>query len=151
MAVTTLEQLKNYAGGSEVELPGFIVGEPLIVKLRRPSLMEMAQSGKIPNPLLSAVSELFQTGTSRSIAKGEDFKDMGSVLIHVAKAALIEPSYADFEEAGLQLTDSQLLYIYQYVSSGVDLLKSFRDRAGDQPGSVSGKSTKKKPQPSDGD
>lgn len=151
MAVTTLEQLKNYAGGSEVELPGFIAGEPLIVKLRRPSLMEMAQSGKIPNPLLSAVSELFQTGTSRSMAKGEDFKDMGSVLIHVAKAALIEPSYADFETAGLQLTDSQLLYIYQYVSSGVDLLKSFRDRAGDQPGSISGKSTKKKPQPSDGD
>ena len=71
MAVTTLEQLKNYAGGSEVELPGFIAGEPLIVKLRRPSLMEMAQSGKIPNPLLSAVSELFQTGTSAAWRKGK--------------------------------------------------------------------------------
>ncbi len=38
MAVTTIEELRKYADGSEVELPGFTPEQPFIVRLRRPSL-----------------------------------------------------------------------------------------------------------------
>ena len=49
MAVTTMDELKHYAEGTEVELSGFAEGQPFVVKLKRPSLMLLAQNGDIPN------------------------------------------------------------------------------------------------------
>lgn len=62
MAVTPISELREYAEGMEVELPGFVEEKPIVVKLRRPSMLLLAQEGVIPNPLLSAASELFRSG-----------------------------------------------------------------------------------------
>ena len=61
MSVTSIEQFKKYAGGSEVELPGFVSGENITVRLRRPSIMAMMADG-IPNPLLGVAAEVFNGG-----------------------------------------------------------------------------------------
>ena len=57
--VTSLADLQVYAQGQVVELPGFFSEEPFVVRLRRPSLLALTKSGKIPNALLSAANELF--------------------------------------------------------------------------------------------
>lgn len=126
MAVTTLDQLRKYSEGSEVELPGFYGQEPITVRLKRPSLMLLVQSGEIPNPLLNTAAELFQKGVNDAVKNGDSFKYTAETLTRIAKASLIEPTYADFEKLGLVLTDAQLMYIYTFAQTGVDSFKSFR-------------------------
>lgn len=137
MAVTSIDQLKKYAAGTEVTLPGFVSDEPFVAVLRRPSLLIMAQAGEIPNPLLSSAAELFQRGTD-SITDGEKFTQTAQTLITVAKAALVKPTYQDIESAGLTLTDLQLLYIHNFAQTGVDTLKSFRTQSESVPGAEHG-------------
>lgn len=128
MAVTTLEQLKQYSEGSEVELPGFVEGESITVKLKRPSLMMLAQDGGIPNALLGSASDLFKNGVTNSMKDGTAFKQTSETLIRVAKASLVSPTYEDFEKAGLSLTDMQLIFIYNFSQTGVNSFKSFRKK-----------------------
>lgn len=137
MAITNLEDFKRYGAGQEVTLPGFLPDAPITVRLRRISVMGLAQAGTIPNPLLSAAAKLFKDGLNlESTNSGEQFKDMADVMAVIAKESLQEPTYAELEAAGVALTDTQLLYIYNFSQTGVDALKSFREQpAGDLPDS----------------
>lgn len=123
MKPTTIKQLQNIAQGQAVELPGFTGEAPFVCRLGRPSLIVLAQEGNIPNPLLSAAGELFKNGLQ---SKSAPFNELAQVMISVAKAAMLEPTYNQVTEAGLNLTDTQLLYIYMYASAGVDALRPFR-------------------------
>lgn len=143
---TSIEDLKKYAGGSEVELPGFVSDDPLIVKLRRPSLLDLAESGAIPNSLLTVAAELFKGGADGAIKTGNSLVDTAKILKCIAKAALVKPSYQDFESAGLYLTDMQLMYIYNYVQTGIDSLRIFREKQGSAADHKSGSSPEKKSQ-----
>lgn len=122
MAVTPMKKLTKIAQGVEVELPGFLSGETFTVRLRRPSLLALAKEGRIPNGLLSCVEELFNTG---SVARA-DLASLYGVLELFAKATLVEPSYEELEEAGIQLTDAQLLFLYNFAQAGVTDLHRFR-------------------------
>jgi hypothetical protein len=126
--ISKIEDLKKVAGGSEVELPGFVSEEPFYVMLKRPSLLEMAQSGAIPNPLLGTAADLFREGVTKPVSSGEKFKSMAQVLQCIAEAALVEPSYHELKDAGIHLTDMQLLHIYDFVQTGVNTLKLFREK-----------------------
>lgn len=126
MAVTSLESLKEFAQGAEVELPGFVEGEPFIARLRRPSLFQMAQDGTIPNPLLGAAAELFRGGVLDAAGDKENVKSTAEVLRIFARASLVEPTYEALEEMNLPLTDMQLMQIYNYGITGVDSLGRFR-------------------------
>ena len=86
----------------EVELPGFGDGKPWKPKLKRLSLLGLARSGKIPNELLSAVTELYQYGT----VKTPDLKLAAETMYLIAGEALAEPTLTQLEEAGVPLTDS---------------------------------------------
>lgn len=143
---TSIEDLKKYAGGSEVELPGFIPEEPLIVKLRRPSLLDMAETGSIPNPLLPVAAELFKNGADVVGKTGSSLIDTAKIMKCIARAAMVEPTYKDFESAGLNLTDMQLMYIYNYVQTGLDSLRIFREKQGSIADHKSGGGTEKKSQ-----
>ena len=128
MPVTSMDEIKKYAEGAEVELPGFRDEETITVRLKRPSLLTLAESGKIPNPLLAAASELFCSGIKED--GKNSIKELGELFQIIAKASLVSPSYDELTGAGVQLTDSQLLYIYNYVRNGVDSLRRFREKQG---------------------
>ena len=138
--VTKIEDIKG-KDVQEVALPGFIPEEPCIVKLRRPSLLLLAQEGKIPNALLGAAAKLFGEGLN-SGKTGAAFKEMGEAVVYLAKAALVEPTYTELEEAGISLTDAQLTDIYLYTQKGVQSLDLFRALQKSEPGVKSGKSAK---------
>lgn len=143
MPVTSIEQFKRYAGGSEVELPGFVSGETITVKLRRPSVMTMVADGKIPNPLMGIAAEMFNSGVNSTIQSADGMKNTAELLRIYAEAALVEPAYADLEAAGVQLTDGQLTAIYSYVMTGVDQIKRFRQVQTNYTDPVPGKQVQK--------
>lgn len=122
MAVTKISELKKYADGVEVELPGWEDGVPFIAKLRRPSMLTLASEGQIPNSLMSAAAKLFGEGGAKM-----DFQERAGLFLMMARASLVSPTWDELEEAGLSLTDSQLVYIYNYSQTGVDALRRFRE------------------------
>jgi hypothetical protein len=123
---TSLDQLTSYAGGAIVELPAFAEGQPLIAKMRRPSLLSLAQSGSIPNELLGVATQLFQQGGAAVQDSDTSISDIFKVMNILAKAALISPTYDDFATAGIELSDDQLMAIFSYTQVGVSALAPFR-------------------------
>lgn len=125
MEVTNLNELKKYAQGELVELPSFFEGEALKVRLRRPSLLSLASNGVIPNPLLNTAYRLFNNVQTRE-GDGKFLKEQGELFNIVASQALVEPTYAEFKKHGLELTDLQLLAIFNYAQVGAKALENFR-------------------------
>lgn len=138
MPVTSIEQFRKYAGGSEVELPGFVSDETITVRLRRPSVMSMIADGKVPNPLMGIAAEMFNGGVKSIIHSADGMKNTADLLRIYARAALVEPTYEELEAAGVQLTDGQLTVIYDYVMTGVDRIKRFRELKANHTGPESG-------------
>ena len=127
MAVTSLENLKKLSEGQEVELPGW-GEEPFICKLKRPSLLGLVEGGQIPNPLLNAAYILFNGAKTQKDVL--NLKDQKEILDIVARAAMVEPTYQQLKDIGLELTDLQLLDIYNFTQLGVRSLISFRTKQG---------------------
>ena len=57
--ITSIAQLSEYAKGQVVRLPDFAPDQPFVARLKRPSMLVLAKSGKIPNSLLETASSLF--------------------------------------------------------------------------------------------
>lgn len=128
MAVTSLEDLKKIAEGQEVELLGW-GEEPFVCKLKRPSMLGLVANGEIPNPLLNAAYILFNGAkTTKDVINMKEQKELLTIM---ARGAMVEPTYAELEEIGLELTDTQLLEIYNYTQIGVKALTSFRTKQQD--------------------
>lgn len=125
MKVTSILDLQEYAKGVIVELPGFAEGQPFVARLRRPSMLVLAKSGKIPNELLATADSLFN-GTKRATNNPNALKEITGILEIMAEAALVDPSYNDLKEVGLDLTDEQFMAIFNYTQAGVRALDSFR-------------------------
>lgn len=125
--VTSIEDLKNYASGTIVKMPPFAEGQPLIARLKRPSILGMAKQGKIPNSLLVKANELFlQNGAGLDAEEEDTMKQLYDVLDLIAKETLVEPTYEEIKSVGLELTDEQMMFLFNYSQQGVKALESFR-------------------------
>ena len=110
-----------------VSLPGWDGGN-WECELKRPSILAMAASGAIPNPLMKTARRLFYSGVSPD---GGDLAEEGRVLLEIARAALVKPSLDELEEAGIELTDEQLVAIFQFTQLGAKALDRFRQLPAD--------------------
>lgn len=125
--VTPISDLIEYSRGQIVRLPDFAENQPFYVRLRRPSMLMLAKSGKIPNKLLSTANDLFMGNTASEEGYDENFlNNMYEVIDTIVEASLVEPSYDDLKKNGIELTDQQLLAIFNYTQEGVNSLDSFR-------------------------
>ena len=123
--VTSLATLSLYAQGQLVELPGFGEGQPFFARLRRPSILGLTKSGKIPNALVKSASKLFNgkgVDDNNDQAMGQAFE----VFDALCEAAFVEPKYQDIKNAGIELTDEQYMAVFNYTQRGVDALAPFR-------------------------
>lgn len=126
---TSLEDLARYSKGALISLPPFANNQPFTAYVRRPSLLVLAANGKIPNTLLGIAMKLFkQGGAAIQDAKPEDMKEATKIFQILAEACLVEPNYQQIKEAGLELTDDQLAFIFSYSQQGVKALEPFRPR-----------------------
>lgn len=124
---TSLEDLVKASQGVIVELPPFVEGQPFVAKIRRPSMLALVKSGKIPNPLLATANKLFTDGTVDE-DDPQALSGLFSVLDAICEACFVEPSYSEMKEAGIELTDDQLMFIFNYTQRGVAALDSFRSQ-----------------------
>lgn len=128
MAVTTLHDLQTYTNGSIVKLPDFAEGQPLVARLKRPSMLALAAHGQIPNSLLTTASQMFTGDVNQQVGINDSnvLKDMYDICHTMAQATLVEPTLAEIEGAGLELTDEQLMAIFNYTQAGIKALENFR-------------------------
>lgn len=130
LQITSIEQLKNYNAGQVVELPAFGDGQPFVARLRRPSMMSLAKKGQIPNELLNSANSLFEQGPQGLMQKGrfdeETMTKLFDIIDVICEASFVEPTYRQLKEAGIELTDDQYMFIFNYTQNGVHALDSFR-------------------------
>ena len=127
--VTSISQLNEYAKGQLVELPSFGEGQPFFARLRRPSMLALAKSGKIPNSLLATANKMFDSSLD---TKNENMlKDFYMVMETILEAAFVEPTYQEIKDAGVQLSDGQMIFVFNYTQQGVRALDQFRQNGKD--------------------
>lgn len=127
MHITTVSDLQSYAAGTVVRFPDFGDGQPFVARVRRPSMLVLAKQGKIPNSLLTTAGELFAKGGSGLDADNENMLgDMYNIMDIIATAALIQPTMEEIKGVGLELSDDQLMAIFNYTQTGIKALESFR-------------------------
>ena len=127
----SLETIKT---SQVVTLPGWC-GHTVEFELKRPSILALAASGAIANPLMKTARKLFYSGVSPD---GGDLAEEGRVLLEIARAALVKPSFDELEEAGIELTDEQLVAIFQFTQLGVKALDRFRQLPADIDSTIRG-------------
>ena len=121
--ITNIEQMIAKAGAKEVQLSGW-EGDEITVMLKKPSLYEMAASGSIPNPLLGIAEALF-VGNQDTI-KRTPIDEVAKTLRSMAKKALVNPTWDELQNAGIELTDQQINEIYAFIVGGAAQLERFR-------------------------
>ena len=124
--VTSIEEILAYKNGVIIELPGFVPDKPFFARVKRPSLMALASSGKIPNSLMSQATDIFAKGANAMVGTNSTvIKDVYDVVKIVCSAALVEPSMKQLNENGIELTDEQLMAIFSYTQEGIKALERF--------------------------
>ena len=127
MNITSASDLQSYANGVVVRFPDFAEGQTFVARVRRPSMLVLAKSGKIPNTLLTTAGELFSKGGGGLDTDNKNMLgDMYDIMHIICEAALIQPSLQEIESVGLQLSDDQMMAIFNYSQAGVKALESFR-------------------------
>ena len=142
MQVTSLEQLKNIKKTEIVELPCFEDGTPFIAELKRPNVINLICTGKMPNTLLKIASDMFSKGMSekeisQKVSDPKGLKEMFDMLTFLAKESLVNPTYKELEEVGIQLDVNQLNAILSFTQGGVKALENFRKQQGNSKSSKS--------------
>ncbi len=115
-------------------IPGWC-GDTVEFELRRPSLLALAARGAITNPLMKTARKLFYSGLSPDSG---DLEEEGRVLLEIARAALVSPSFEELEAHGIELTDEQLVAIFQFTQLGAKALDRFRRLPTDIDGDLHG-------------
>lgn len=127
--MTSINDIKT---SKTVIIPGWC-DEAFECELRRPSILALAAKGAISNPLMKTARKIFYSGVS---ANDGNLEEESKILIAIAKAALVKPTFADLEEHGIELTDQQLIAIFQYTQSGAKALERFRGLIADNDGDI---------------
>ncbi len=120
-----------------VALPGWRGerGETFVCELKRPSILTLAAKGAITNPLMKTARRIFYSGVSPSEG---NLEEEGRVLLTIAKAAMVAPTYDELEAHGVELTDEQLIAIFRFTQWGVKALDRFRQLSADYDGADGG-------------
>ena len=127
MNITSITDLQSYAGGTVVRFPDFAEGQPFVARVRRPSMLVLAKQGKIPNALLSSAGELFSKGGAGIDADNDGMLgDMYDICHVICESCLVSPTLAEIESVGMELSDDQIMAIFNYTQVGVKALETFR-------------------------
>lgn len=115
--VTKADELAKIKNIIEVELPPFSDGTIVTAEIRKVHFNALAKAGKIPNPLLNTVMDMLGEGNKvkDDNAKSKENQDMVGFYKYmniVAEAALVNPTYSEFEELAGGLSDEQLFFIH---------------------------------------
>lgn len=131
LQVTSLEQLKQIKQTQIISLGKFEDGTEFVAEVKRPDMLALITEGKIPNTLLQEAAEVFNGKTetvNKATIDGDvaALKQLGELLEFLCEKALVNPTYKQIKEAGLELPLEMKTSILTYVQVGVEGLKNFR-------------------------
>lgn len=127
---------KSIDSGYQVEITGFRADEdpedsfPCVLK--KIDLLAWLINGKVPNELSAAVEDLFNLSKAKKKTV-EEYNDIDQIREGyklnewIARESMVEPKFDDLKDAGIYLSQQQLLDIYIFQMNGVNALKQFRD------------------------
>lgn len=122
--VTDFSKLKKISDSKIVELPEFGDGTKFIARLRRPSMLKLCKSGKIPNSLLNQATSMF---TDSNASKKVNITDIYDICEIICDSAFVNPTYEEIKDSGIELTDEQIMAVFQYTQGGIKALENFRN------------------------
>lgn len=122
--IVDISKLTKVRDSKIVELPEFADGTKFIARLRRPSMLKLCKSGKIPNSLLNQATALF---TDSNASKKVNITDIYDICEIICESAFVNPSYEEIKASGIELTDEQIMAVFQYTQGGVKALENFRN------------------------
>lgn len=132
MQVTSLETLRQIKRTDTVKLSSFDDGTEFIVEMKKPNMMQLITSGKVPNTLLSIAMQMFNGATGELAVKATEdaktLKELVGMMEVLAEACLVTPSYSMLKENNIDLTEPQLMDILTYSQGGVKALENFRNQ-----------------------
>lgn len=109
-----------------INIPGFEPGEEIQILIKPATLLSMIVGGKLPNELLTAVSELFQGPQLSEEEMGKkllnDRKSMeafNQMLEQVCQEVMLEPKYVEIKD---YMTDEQRQSIFTQATGNVNQL-----------------------------
>lgn len=109
-----------------INIPGFEAGEEIQILIKPATLLSMIVGGKLPNELLTAVSELFQGPQLSEEEMGKkllnDRKSMeafNQMLEQVCTEVMLEPKYIEIKEF---MTDAQRQSVFTQATGNVNQL-----------------------------
>ncbi len=103
-----------------LEIPGFDGRQRITIKVQRPRILAMATQGKIPNRLMTVATRVMGGGDKK---KEPTIKDIAQTVELYCRACMVEPK---FDEVKHIITDDQMSAIFEWATSEVDELASFR-------------------------
>ena len=141
MEITSLETLKQMKKTFVIELPKFDDGTPFVAEVKRPNLMNLVAGGKIPNTLLSAAMKIVKGGfgnaASEALEDAKALKELASLMTTIAENTLVNPSMKELKKLDVELNESQLVELMNFMQCGLEGLESFRNKQecneGDKP------------------
>lgn len=145
LSVTPLGDLAQASRGALVELPSFSPDTHFVARLKRPSLLALVRSGRIPNTLLNTANDLFSNGTLDT-KDPKALDNLFEVLESICESAFVEPTYQEILDAGITLTDDQLLFVFNYTQQGVKALENFRTESRNPQSDKHGRTVRQNPQ-----
>lgn len=112
-----------------ITIPGFTDDDCFEVMIKSVSVTDMLVNGKLPNSLLTIVSDMFESkavqisedkqpdvNTKEILNNPDRLKELINMMKLIAKEALIEPKYEEIEDL---LTQEQIQTIFEQASGGV--------------------------------
>lgn len=128
LKVTTMDELRAYRDGSLVELPPFAQDQPFVARLKRPSMLGLVEQGKIPNELLGLAQKLFMGEKVKEEDNQAFLKNLSEVIEVLAKESFVDPTYEQLKAEGVELTDDQKIFMFNYAQNGIKELGNFRKK-----------------------
>lgn len=130
LQVTPLETMRIASMGSLVTIPGFGNGDTITVRLRKPNMLTLIKSGRIPNHLFETATGLFEgTKSGKKAYSGKELADICELMTVFCEASLVAPTYKEMQDNGIELTQEQMAFIFNYAQGGVKSLESFRSES----------------------
>lgn len=129
LQITSVEQIKKHAQQVIVEGVPVMLPSGITVKLRRPSLQKMLQSGKIPSNLIGAAIKINEGKAPVDTKSADGFIEVVNLIL---SESFVEPKFSmnpGEEEVGPDdFTDDDKGFAFRYVYIGGKDLVPFRSK-----------------------
>lgn len=141
--VVTLEELKQFNKGIIIDIPSFVKGEFIKVKVKRidftkkflnkpeiqnflsmPVISKYMNENKSSEEVEQELTKKFEKDIQQN--KFEDLNNLLPLIDELVKDTLVDPTFADFEE-NCPLTEEQKMAIFGYSVGEMVELQNFRN------------------------